>query len=88
MRRSTGSLSSADKYEAIIKLAQESGSIVRRVSFIEDCEDYGGEPTETVELPSALDETLHAPSFSEQLIPYIPQIPEMEPDFQAEWQVQ
>ena len=77
------SIVSHDKYEAIIKLAQESGSIVRRVSFIEDCEDYGGEPTETLELPSALDEALHAPSFSEQLIPYIPQIPEMEPDFSS-----
>lgn len=75
------SIVSHDKYETIIRLAQESGSIVRRVSFVEDCEDYGGELVETLELTSAFDEKLRTPSFSEQLRFFLPEIPEMEPEF-------
>ena len=62
------SIISHDRYEAIINLANDPNSLVRRVFFIDPSEEtQNDEQRETVELPSAYDEFANSSSFTEQL---------------------
>ncbi len=62
------SIVSHDKYEAIIKLANEPDSLVRKVYYIDDTEiDRSGEKRETIELPTAYDAATSDSTFIEQL---------------------
>jgi len=62
------SIVSHDKYEAIVNLANDPNSLVRKVYYIEEQET--GDPEderETVELPTVYDDLTSASSFTEQL---------------------
>ena len=62
------SIVSHDKYEAIINLANDPDSLVRKVYYIKDSEiDCEHEERETVELPSAYEVATTNYSFTEQL---------------------
>ncbi|MFZ3371660.1 MAG: DEAD/DEAH box helicase family protein [Desulfitobacteriaceae bacterium] len=60
------SIVSHDKYEAIIKLAEDPNSLVRKVYFI-DPENSNEDQKETIELPSKMDELMTDPSLTQQL---------------------
>lgn len=62
------SIVSHDKYEAIINLANDPESLVRKVYYINDSEiEHNNEQRETVELPSAYEVATTDYSFTEQL---------------------
>jgi type III restriction enzyme len=61
------SIVSHDRYEAIVNLANDPNSLVRRVYFIDPAEPENDDQRETVELPSVYDELTTASSFTEQL---------------------
>lgn len=61
------SIVSHDRYEAIINLANNPDSLVRRIYYIDPKETESDDQRETVELPSVYDEMTLASSFTEQL---------------------
>jgi len=62
------SIVSHDRYEAIVKLANDPESLVRKVYYIEEAtENEAGDPRENMEMPSAYDELTSDSSFTEQL---------------------
>lgn len=61
------SIVSHDKYEAIINLANDPESLVRKVYYIDDAEPQTDGPKETVEMPTTYDTTVNDVSFVEQL---------------------
>lgn len=61
------SIVSHDKYEAIINLANDPESLVRKVYYIDDAEPQTEGPKETVEMPTTYDTTVNDLSFVEQL---------------------
>lgn len=61
------SIVSHDKYEAIINLANDPESLVRKVYYIDDAEPQTEGPKETVEMPTTYDTTVNDISFVEQL---------------------
>jgi type III restriction enzyme len=61
------SIVSHDRYEAIIGLANDPKSLVRRVYFIDPTEQTSDEQRETVELPTVYDELTTTESFTQQL---------------------
>lgn len=61
------SIVSHDKYEAIIGLANDPNSLVRRVYFIDPTEQSNDGQRETIEMPSVYDELTNSESFTEQL---------------------
>lgn len=61
------SIVSHDRYEAIVSLANDPDSLVRRVYYIDPTEPENDDQRETVELPTTYDELTQAPSFTEQL---------------------
>ncbi|MDR3090032.1 MAG: DEAD/DEAH box helicase family protein [Desulfobulbaceae bacterium] len=61
------SIVSHDRYEAIVNLANDPNSLVRRVYFIEPTEPDNDEQRETVAMPTVYDELTSAESFTEQL---------------------
>ncbi|RCX15458.1 type III restriction enzyme [Anaerobacterium chartisolvens] len=62
------SIVSHDRYEAIVKLANDPNSLVRRVYYIDPADPQNDEQRETVELTSVYDELTNAESFTEQLV--------------------
>lgn len=65
------SIVSHDKYEAIIQLANDPNSLVRKVYYINPEENKDNEQKETVELPSAYDEITTSKSYTKQISMYI-----------------
>lgn len=61
------SIVSHDKYEAIVNLANDPNSLVRRVYYIDPTEKEEIEPHDTVEMPTAFDQAISDSSFTEQL---------------------
>lgn len=62
------SIVSHDRYEAIVSLANDPNSLVRRVYFIDPTEpDSNNDQRETVELTTVYDELTNSASFTEQL---------------------
>lgn len=61
------SVVSHDRYEAIVSLANDPNSLVRRVYYIDPTELESDDQRETVEMPSVYDELTNAESFTEQL---------------------
>lgn len=62
------SIVSHDKYEAIVNLANDPESLVRKVYYINDSEiEHSNEQRETIELPSAYEVATTDFSFTEQL---------------------
>lgn len=62
------SIVSHDRYEAIVSLANDPNSLVRRVYYIDPTEIAASDDQkETIELPTAYDELTTASSFTEQL---------------------
>lgn len=62
------SIVSHDRYEAIVNLANDPNSLVRRVYYIDPTdENQNDDQRETVELPSTYDFLTNAESFTEQL---------------------
>jgi len=61
------SIVSHDRYEAIVNLANNPDSLVRRVFYIDPTEPKNDDQRETVELPTTYDELTRAESFTEQL---------------------
>jgi len=61
------SIVSHDRYEAIVNLANNPDSLVRRVFYIDPTEPENDDQRETVELPTTYDELTRAESFTEQL---------------------
>ncbi|MCD8198395.1 MAG: hypothetical protein LUE24_14745 [Lachnospiraceae bacterium] len=61
------SIVSHDKYEAIVNLANDPNSLVRRVYYIEAAEAEPDEQRVTVEMPTTYDEETSDYSFTEQL---------------------
>lgn len=61
------SIVSHDRYEAIVSLANNPDSLVRRVYYINADETGSDEQRETVELPTVYDQLTSAKSFTEQL---------------------
>lgn len=61
------SIVSHDRYEAIVNLANDPNSLVRRVYTIDPAEPESDDQRETVELPTVYDELTNAKSFTEQL---------------------
>jgi type III restriction enzyme len=61
------SIVSHDRYEAIVNLANNPDSLVRRVFYIDPTESDNDDQRETVELPTSYDELTRAESFTEQL---------------------
>lgn len=61
------SIVSHDKYEAIINLANDPESLVRKVYYIDDTETQTEGPKETIEMPTAYDYIVEDISFTEQL---------------------
>lgn len=62
------SIVSHDRYEAIVNLANNPDSLVRRVFYIDPTEQENDEQRETVELTTTYDELTQAESFTEQLV--------------------
>ncbi|MDF2902474.1 MAG: hypothetical protein K0S25_112 [Bacillus sp. (in: firmicutes)] len=60
------SIVSHDKYEAIVNLANDPNSLVRRIYYIDPVE-VANEQRETVELPTVYDELTNGASFTKQL---------------------
>ena len=65
------SIVSHDKYEAIIKLAEDPNSLVRRVYFIDPDESQKEDQKETVPMPSRYDELVYDHSYTEQLALFV-----------------
>lgn len=65
------SIVSHDKYEAIIKLAEDPNSLVRRVYFIDPNESQKEDQKETVPMPSRYDEIAGDHSYTEQLALFV-----------------
>ncbi|MCF0247945.1 MAG: DEAD/DEAH box helicase family protein, partial [Synergistes sp.] len=61
------SIVSHDKYEAIVNLANDPNSIVRKVCYIEEVDPESDEPKETIEMPSTYDSETSDKSLTEQL---------------------
>lgn len=61
------SIVSHDKYEAIVNLANDPDSLVRKVYYIEETEKVTGEPREIVEMPSTYEAMTTNFNFTEQL---------------------
>lgn len=61
------SIVSHDKYEAIVNLANDPNSLVRKVYYIENVTSDTDEPRETVELVPTYDSVTTDASFTEQL---------------------
>lgn len=61
------SIVSHDRYEDIVRLANNPDSLVRRVFYIDPNESKNQEQRETVELPTTYDEITQSSSFTEQL---------------------
>lgn len=61
------SIVSHDKYEAIVNLANDPNSLVRRVYYIDPTEKEEIEQHDTVEMPTAFDQAISDSSFTEQL---------------------
>lgn len=61
------SIVSHDRYEAIVILANDPNSLVRRVYYIDPTEQESDDQRETVEMPAVYDELTNAESFTEQL---------------------
>jgi len=61
------SIVSHDRYEAIVTLANDPNSLVRRVYYIDPTEPDSDEQRETVAMPTVYDELTSAESFTEQL---------------------
>ena len=61
------SIVSHDKYEAIINLANDPNSLVRKVYYIDDMDQDTGEPKETIESVPVFDSIACNYSFTEQL---------------------
>lgn len=61
------SIVSHDKYEAIVKLAENPNSLVRKVYFIDPEENSNEDQKETIELPTVYDEITNSKSYKEQL---------------------
>lgn len=62
------SIVSHDRYEAIVRLANDPDSLVRRVYYIDPAEPQSNEQRETLEMPTVYDELTTAESFTEQLV--------------------
>lgn len=62
------SIVSHDKYEAIVSLANDPNSLVRRVYYIDPVEGTNDDQRETVELPTVYDELTNGTSFTQQLV--------------------
>lgn len=62
------SIVSHDRYEAIINLANDPNSLVRRVYYIDPEESSVKDSRETIELPSTYDELTKSGSFTDKLI--------------------
>lgn len=58
---------SHDKYAAIVKLAEDPNSLVRKVCYIDETTPDAGEPKEVIEMPPAYDSAARDESFVEQL---------------------
>ncbi len=65
------SIVSHDKYEAIIKLAEDPNSLVRRVYFIDPNESQKEDQKETIEMLSRYDEYVYDHSYTEQLAMFV-----------------
>ncbi len=61
------SIVSHDKYEAIIKLANDPNSLVRKVYYIDDAAPETEGPKETVEMPSTYDVRTSDAGFADEL---------------------
>jgi type III restriction enzyme len=61
------SIVSHDRYEAIVNLANDPNSLVRRVYYIDPTEQESDDQRETVEMTTLYDELTNAESFTEQL---------------------
>lgn len=61
------SIVSHDRYEAIVRLANDPNSLVRRVYYIDPAEPQSDDQRETLEMPTVYDELTSAESFTEQL---------------------
>ncbi len=61
------SIVSHDRYEAIVNLANNPDSLVRRVFYIDPAESKNDDQRETVELPTVYDELTQAVNFTKQL---------------------
>jgi len=61
------SIVSHDKYAAIVDLANDPHSLVRKVYYIDEVAPEAEEPRETVEMPASYDEITANDSFIEQL---------------------
>ena len=66
------SIVSHDKYEAIIELANDPNSLVRKVYYIDPEENKGNEQKQTIEMPSVFEELTTNISYTEQLTMLIP----------------
>ncbi|MGH4051267.1 MAG: DEAD/DEAH box helicase [Clostridium sp.] len=62
---------SHDKYEAIIKIAEDPNSLVRRFYFIDPNENESDDQIETMELSSKINDFIYGESFAEQMSIYI-----------------
>lgn len=62
------SIVSHDRYEAIVNLASDPNSLVRRIHYIEPEEADTNDVRETIELPSTYDEMTGSESLTKQLI--------------------
>ena len=61
------SIVSHDKYEAIINLANDPESLVRKVYYIDETDPQTEGPKETIEMPTTYDQIVEDVSFTEQL---------------------
>ena len=61
------SIVSHDKYEAIVNLANDPNSLVRKVYFIDPVDEQTEGERESIEMPSAYDEITSDQSFTDQL---------------------
>ena len=61
------SIVSHDKYEAIINLANDPESLVRKVYYIDETETQAEGPKETIEMPTTYDYIVEDVGFTEQL---------------------
>ena len=62
------SIVSHDKYAAIVNLANDPNSLVRKVYYIDEAAPEAEEPRVTLEMRSSLDEAMQDISFQEQLM--------------------
>lgn len=65
------SIVSHDKYEAIVKLAEDPNSLVRKVYYIDPQENANQDQKKTIELPTVYDDITSSDSYTEQLAMFI-----------------